>query len=144
MGIQSLSGSQINDALKLQYRVYLCGDKSMIQPSLEYIPDEQLEVGISDYQEYTADKPHYHAQNTEYNYVVCGCTKVIDLDTGEELQYEAGSLFVLAPNTRYASKHIAGTKMFFVKCPKGNDKIIVNIDNKLSAWMKSWDAPYGT
>jgi len=142
MSIISISGNQIEHAFQEKYRVYLCGDESMIQPELKYIPDEYLEIGISDYQKFTADKPHYHAQNTEYNFVVSGCTRVVNLETGEEHQYDAGSLFVIAPNTRYASKHNEGTKVFFVKCPKGNDKMLVEPDEGLLAWMTCWDACY--
>lgn len=142
MGMQSIHGNEIAAALQRNYRVYLCGDKSMIQPELAYLPDEQLEIGISDYAEYTADLPHVHTRNHEYNFVVCGCTKVLELDTGEEREFEAGSLYVFSPNTRHVCKHTAGTKEFFVKCPKGNDKMPVEVTEAIAEWMRAWDADY--
>ena len=142
MAISIITGQQLKAALSKDYRVYLCGDESMIQPQLEHIPDDYLEIGTSDYREFTADKPHYHKTNHEYNYVVKGCVRVINLDTEEQYEFGEDSLFVISPNTRYAGKNKAGTRVFFVKCPKGNDKMLAEVTPQLEKWMESWDAEY--
>ena len=143
MAIEVIRGEALKKALDKHYRVYLCGDKSMIQPELEYIPDDYLEIGTSDYREFTADKPHYHKSNHEYNYVVRGCVKVVDIEKGEEYTFEEDSLFVIPPNTAYAGKNKAGTRVFFVKCPKGNDKMLVEkVPDAVAEWLKSWEAEY--
>lgn len=141
MSIQHIHGSEIHNALSKIYRVYLCGDKHMIQPELTYLPDDQLEIGISEYSAFTADKPHLHTRDVEYNYVICGCTKVLNLETMEETEYEAGSLFIVSPNTPYASKHLGNTRIFFVKCPKGNDKVLADYTQDVENWLSAWNYP---
>ena len=56
MAINVIHGQTLSDALENKYRLYLCGDKSMVQPELEYVPDDNIEIGISQYTEFTADK----------------------------------------------------------------------------------------
>ena len=142
MAIKVINGEELKAALEKDYRIYLCGDEGMIQPEFAHIPDDFMEIGTSSYKEFTADKPHVHTRNHEYNYVVKGCVRVINLDTGEEFEFGEDSLFVITPNTRYAGKNMAGTRVFFVKYPKGNDKVVVDVPQNVKEWLNSWEAEY--
>ena len=135
--IDCICGKEIASALEDSYRVYLCGNLQNPQ-ALKWIHDENNEVGISFYKKYTADQPHFHAKATEYNYVISGSTKLLLIDEQEEVLYDAGSIFVLPPMTKYATKHLAGTKILFFKSPGGNDKSLVQVNPALKKWMDSW------
>ena len=130
-------GKEIASALDDSYRVYLCGDLQKPQ-SFKWIHDENNEVGISFYKMYTVDQPHFHTKATEYNYIICGSTKLLLIDSQKEYLFEAGSIFVLPPMTKYATKHLAGTKVLFFKSPGGNDKNLVEMDSTLKNWLHSW------
>lgn len=133
-----IKGSEIKKALEQQYRIYLCGGDH-IKQSLPCLLDEQLEIGISDYAEFTADKPHYHTRATEYNFVVKGSSKVLMIETGEEQLFEEGSIYVLDANTKYACKNAPGTMIYFIKCPGGNDKQVIATTDDIINWLSSWD-----
>lgn len=135
--MQYITGNELNQALQSNYRVYLCGDLKMPQ-NMRWIHDEQMEVGMSLYKEFTAGKPHFHAIATEYNYVISGKMKLLLIDENREYIFEEGSLIVIPPNTKYASKHLGGTRILFIKKPGGNDKNLVEMNNKLNDWLKAW------
>lgn len=135
--MEVIHGSNIQKALETVYRVYLCGDLKQPQ-DLQWVYDERNELGISQYKHFTADRPHYHSTATEYNYVICGKTKVLLIDEKREFLLEPGSLFVLPPMTKYATKHLGDTKILFFKSPGGNDKQIIAIDDTLQDWLKTW------
>jgi len=135
--MEYIMGRELNRALQSDYRVYLCGNLHKPQ-SMKWIPDSQLEIGTSCYKSFTADKPHFHDTATEYNYVASGTTKVLLIEENQEFVFEAGSLFVIPPHTEYASKHLEGTQILFIKNPGGNDKKLVDINETLADWLKSW------
>jgi mannose-6-phosphate isomerase-like protein (cupin superfamily) len=137
--INYFMGDELNALLKRQYRIYMCGDLERPQEIAECIRDEKLEIGTSLYESFTADTPHYHARATEYNFVVRGCVRVFLYDTKERLEFKEGSLFVLPPGTKYASKSAPGTQVLFIKCPGGNDKTLYDYDDGLRDWLKEWD-----
>lgn len=132
-------GAYLENILKEKYRVYLCGDLATPQETLECIYDDKLEVGTSYYSEFTADAPHYHTHATEYNFVVSGRVKLFLFDKNESYEFEQGSLYVLPPNTRYATKNAPGTQVLFIKCPGGMDKVLYEADGPLQGWLGSWD-----
>ncbi len=132
-----IKGHEIQNALKSTYRVYLCGDLKQPQ-DLQWIHDEKNEIGISYYKSFTADQPHYHTAATEYNYIISGKSKILFIDEGKELILEPGSLFVLPPMTKYASKHFENTKILFFKSPGGNDKRVITVDDVLKNWLSAW------
>ena len=137
--MQYISGDTIFDALSRSYRVYLCGDLKQPQ-DMRWIHDDKNEVGISQYKDFTADKPHYHSAATEYNFVLSGCSKVFLPAEGKEYTFEAGSLFIFPPMTEYASKHMGGTTILFFKSPGGNDKHLIDVTPELETWLASWQA----
>ncbi|MDR2671358.1 MAG: cupin domain-containing protein [Oscillospiraceae bacterium] len=137
-GIQFLPGDDITEALAQRHRVYLCGDLEFPQTGLPCLPDDKLEIGVSHYKTFQADTPHVHPRDMEYNYVLRGKVKIYLLDEKREYEFTEGSLFVIAPNTPYASKGYADTRVLFVKCPGGNDKQCLEADGALADWMRAW------
>lgn len=135
--MEFIYGSDIQKALETAYRVYLCGDLKQPQ-DLQWIHDGKNELGISCYKQFTADQPHYHTTATEYNYIISGKSRVLLIEEGKEFLLEAGSLFVLPPMTKYASKHLDNTTILFFKSPGGNDKQIIDVDNTLKTWLGAW------
>lgn len=132
-------GKQISDALDKKYRVYLCGNLSRPQRELECINDSNIEIGTSYYKEFTSDKPHVHSRITEYNYVLQGKVKLLLIADNREYEFDKDSLFIIPPNTEYVSKNQADTRLLFIKSPGGNDKSLVEVDDRVLAWMQSWD-----
>ena len=102
--------------------------------------DDDIEIGISHYRVFTADKPHMHPVATEHSYVLQGSMKMRVLDgSGEELRFDAGDFFVLRPGVGYATKNAADTKILFIKAPGINDKTEVEIDEETARWLSSWE-----
>lgn len=135
--MELIHGDILHQALDKSYRVYLCGDLKKPQ-ELEWIYDAKNEIGISFYKKFTADHPHFHTNATEYNYIISGSSKILLIDEQKEITLEAGSIFVIPPLTRYASKHQAGTQILFFKSPGGNDKELVDATESLQMWLQSW------
>ena len=129
----------IDDALAKEYRQYLTGHLKRPQPYLQHI-DDDTEVGISLYQEFTADQPHVHPVVTEHGYVLSGCVRCRILDgSGTEMEFHEGDYFLLRPGEAHATKNAAGTKVLFFKVPGMNDKTLVDVDEDTREWLASWD-----
>ncbi len=136
---QLIRGTEINRALKKQYRQYLCGHLKKPQPFLEYIEDD-IEVGISHYQDFQADQPHVHPVCVEHTYVLEGCVRFRLLDgSGEMFELRQGDFFILPSNTPYATKNAAGTRVLFIKAPGINDKQLIEVDQETEKWLSAWD-----
>ena len=139
MSINFIAGEQISKALMETFRVYLCGNLILPQPELRWIHDEHIEVGISRYASFVADTPHLHKCATEYNYILTGMSKILFVEDDEERTVEQGSLFVVPPNTKYATKHLANIQILFWKVPGGNDKHLIDITSQLKDWIETWE-----
>lgn len=137
--IELIRSEEIAHALSHEYRQYLTGHLQREQPHLQHI-DDDIEIGISFYREFTADKPHMHPIATEHSYILQGCLRLRLLD-GSNMEYEfhKGDLFVLRPSVGYATKCAPDTKILFIKSPAGNDKTLIEPDRKTEEWLKSWD-----
>lgn len=128
----------LNAALDKNYRQYLTGHLQIPQPDLAFI-ESDIEIGISHYRKFTADKPHLHPVCTEHAFVLEGALKIRLLDgSGEEYLINAGDFFVLEPGQAYAAKNIAGTKILFIKSPGLNDKTLVEVDADTKKWLEEW------
>lgn len=136
-----IKNSDIEAGLEAFGRVYLCGNLKKAN-GVEHIQTEDYEIGMSDYSEYTFEKAHLHASNREFNYVVKGAIKVFLLSEKKEYLFSQGDLFVINTNEPYVSKCLEGTRTLFSKFPGGNDKVLVDVDDNLINWGKSWDAIY--
>ena len=136
-----IKNSDIESGLEAFGRVYLCGNLKKAN-GVEHIMTDGYEIGISDYSEYTFEKPHLHAFNREFNYVIKGAIKVFMLNEKTEYLFSQGDLFVINANEPYVRKCIKGTRTIFSKFPGGDDKVLVDMDDNLMNWGKSWDTVY--
>ncbi|WP_312102870.1 cupin domain-containing protein [Pygmaiobacter massiliensis] len=135
---KKLTAIAINDALKGTTRQYLAGHLKLPQ-NLDHIDDTNIEIGVTDYKEYTVEAPHWHKVAYEYQYMISGETKYLDVDTGEETYYVAGDFYRIDPETKYAQKSLGGTTILFIKTPPGNDKVVVDANNDVQKWLEKWD-----
>lgn len=136
--IAFLSGQEIESALNKEYRQYLAGDLKKEQAHLPFIYDD-IEVGMSYYQKFTADTPHMHPIATEHGYILQGAVRVMRLDKHEEHEFRTGDFFVIQKGIPYASKCNAETKVLFIKAPGTNDKTVVDVDEATTKWLSAWD-----
>ncbi|MBQ8791721.1 MAG: cupin domain-containing protein [Ruminiclostridium sp.] len=137
--INIIKKDALDEALSKKYRLYLTGRLQKPQNELQFIEDD-IEVGISRYDVFTADTPHMHPVATEHAYVLEGSIRVRLLDGSEkEFEVNAGDFFVLRPGIPYATKNKEGTKVLFIKSPEGNDKTVVEADEKTKEWLGSWN-----
>lgn len=126
-------------ALQHEYRQYLSGHLMREQPFLQHVEND-VEVGVSQYREFTADRPHVHPTAIEHGYILQGSVKVRLLDgSNEEYQFNEGDFFVIHPGIGYASKNAINTKVLFIKAPAGNDKVLLPVDAETQVWLMAWD-----
>jgi len=135
---RKINGASIQDALAKTTRQYLTGQLKLPQ-ELSHIDDGNVEIGITEYKSYTSEAPHWHKVAYEYQYMISGETKYIDVESGEEMYYTAGDFFRIEPHTRYAQKSKAGTTILFIKTPPGNDKVAMDTSDYVQAWLESWE-----
>lgn len=135
---KKITSTAIDDALKSTMRQYFVGSLKLPQ-ELEHIDDSNIEIGITDYKVYTPELPHWHKVAYEYQYMISGETKYLDIVSGEETSYAAGDFYRIEPETKYAQKSIGGTTIIFIKTPPGNDKVTVEVDSRTKAWLEKWD-----
>ena len=132
-----IMGFDLSEALKTADRVYLCGDLKR-QQDLKWIHDTGIEIGVSHYKDFASDRPHFHAHATEYNFVMDGASKVLLIDEKKEYLFEKGSLFIISPGVKYASKHVGDTKVLFIKNPGGDDKQLIEAGENVKHWLSEW------
>lgn len=137
-GIEVLNRRAIEASLEGSTRQYLTGTLHRPQ-ELEHVEDADLEMGLSDYSENTADQPHIHPRAREYQYVITGRALIRELATGRTHELSAGDFYVIHPGTAYAQKSVAGTRILFVKHPAGNDKSVVTVDDETARWLANLD-----
>jgi len=135
---RKLAAPAISDAFKDTTRQYLAGNLKLPQ-ELEHIDDRNIEIGITDYKAYAKEAPHWHKVAYEYQYMISGKTKYLDVETGEETHYEAGDFYRIDPETKYAQKSLQGTRILFVKTPPGNDKVSLEASEEVQKWLDRWE-----
>lgn len=131
-------GDELNKKLKKQKRVYLCG-KFEHPDILSAIETNGLEIGISQYPNYTAELPHIHTWNYEYNYVIEGSVKVYVFSEKMEYCFQSGDMYLIEPDMAYITKAAENTRVLFIKDPGGNDKKLVHISQPIRKWMENWN-----
>lgn len=135
--ITSVNNHEIKNALVGLTRQYFAGNLKKEQ-NLPFVRDERLEIGITNYEQYTEELAHYHTEATEYQYMVRGWTKYLDLDTGIEYEFKSGDFYTICPETKYAQKAKKGTTIIFIKVPSINDKqLVVDVDESVKNWYAS-------
>lgn len=133
-----LSNENIEKSLQGNTRQYLVGQLKLPQ-ELEHIDDQNIEIGITDYNEYFIEQPHWHKVAYEYQYVISGETKYLNLTDNSEHYYKKGDFFRIDPHTTYAQKSVSGTRILFIKTPPGNDKISVKANEGTTKWLIKWE-----
>lgn len=137
--LEYIRKEELDKALKHEYRQYLAGKLMREQKYLRHI-DDDIEIGVSYYEEFTADKPHMHPVATEHGYILQGSMRMRILDgSNNEFQFLAGDFFVLRPGVAYATKNAADTKILFIKSPGINDKTVIELNDEIQEWLSSWD-----
>lgn len=137
--VEYIRCDELEKAFEHSYRLYLTGHLQREQTYLKHIEDD-IEVGMSDYREFTADVPHVHPIATEHGYVLSGKVRIRFFgDAVEEEEFSEGDYYLIRPGVCHASKNMDGTKILFIKAPGGNDKTPITVDEDTEAWLKSWD-----
>ena len=131
-----IKNADIEEVLKGVSRQYLAGNLKRPQ-ELEFVRDNQLEIGITDYSEYTTERVHFHAKAVEYQYMLSGWTKYMDVETGKEYEFKKGDFYCIEKNTTYAQKSKKGTRILFVKVPSINDKNVVETSAAIKEWYEA-------
>lgn len=139
--IEIIKNSQIQAALENNHRQYLVGDLKLPQ-QLEHIRDGEVEMGITAYECFKVETPHFHPVVTEYQTMLSGTAKYVDLAQGKEYLVEAGDVFVIRPDTPYLQKSPKGAVILFFKHPGGNDKTPVPMTEQMERWAADWDAAW--
>lgn len=134
--IIKINNQDIEQVLKGVSRQYLAGDLKRPQ-ELEFVKDEHLEIGITDYDVYTTEVVHCHTEAVEYQYMLLGWTKYMDVDTGIEYEFKKGDFYCIEKNTTYAQKSKKGTRILFIKVPSINDKHLVETSDIIKMWYET-------
>ncbi|MBG0739019.1 cupin domain-containing protein [Paeniglutamicibacter antarcticus] len=137
-GVGVVRSSAIEESLTGNQRQYLAGPLGRPQ-DLEHLPYGDVEVGMSSYPVDTADQPHLHPQQREYQYILNGCALLLNLDTGQIHVLRTGDFYVVEPGVAHAQKQEAGTRILFFKHPAGNDKVLIDPDAELTGWLENLD-----
>lgn len=137
--LEIIRGAALDYALGKEYRQYLTGHLQRPQAHLKHV-DDDIEIGISHYREFTADTPHMHPVATEHSYVLQGSVKMLLFgEEPREYQLNAGDFFVLRPGNGYATKNAPDTKVLFIKSPGINDKTLVPVTEDVKKWLSTWE-----
>ncbi|MGL4451040.1 MAG: cupin domain-containing protein [Sarcina sp.] len=132
-----IKSEELNEAFESNQRQYLTGMLAKEQ-FLNYIKDENVEIGMSRYKEYNYEKPHYHTEVAEYHLILKGETKYVNIEENKELVFKEGDFYIIRPNTTYIQKSLEGTELMFIKVPGKNDKVSVPSNEKIDKWFISW------
>lgn len=124
----------IEEAFDGERRQYFVGNLKKPQ-NLPFLLSENVEVGLTSYDEFTVEPAHRHSMAREYAYMVAGRTQYLDPDTKEIYEFETGDFYAVNPGTTYAQKSEAGTKILFVKEPSIDDKDLVEMDEETRRWL---------
>lgn len=133
--IIKIENHEIETILQKVSRQYLVGDLQRPQ-ELSFIKDNNLEVGITDYKEYSTEPVHYHTDAVEYQYMLSGWTKYMDPESETEYEFKKGDFYCIEKNTIYAQKSKKGTRILFIKVPSINDKTVIEAGDKIKEWYE--------
>ncbi len=129
---------EIESALDKEKRQYLVGNLAFPQFLMNRIKGD-IEIGISYYEYFTADKPHVHPVCTDYSYVLDGQVKIMLLDGSMETHtFNKGDFYMIPPGQPHVTKNCEGTKILFIKSPGMNDKTIVDVGQDVLDWLSKW------
>ncbi|WP_423800711.1 NUDIX domain-containing protein [Neobacillus sp. SAB-20_R2A] len=134
--IMMIQNGDIELALSETTRQYLVGQLGRPQ-MLKHIDDSQIEIGITSYDNFISEVPHYHLQAHEYQYMISGMTEYMDVETGEGYQFKKGDFYKIPPGVKYAQRSKPGTTILFIKTPPGNDKQNLDVTDTIAQWLRT-------
>ncbi len=129
-----IKNEAIQQSLQNTTRQYFAGNLKQAQ-ILDFIKNEEVEIGITSYKDYSSELPHKHGVAMEYQYMISGRTQYLDLDTGETHEFIKGDFFAIYPGTTYAQRAKPGTEILFIKVPSINDKQVIAADVNVEKWL---------
>jgi hypothetical protein len=129
MGFKGINGIEINNILENFGRQYLVGNLGRPQ-KLEHIQNDKIEIGITYYDKFTNENPHWHPQQDEYQLMLEGETIYTDSLSKEKYTYKKDDFYYIEPFTCYLQESKAGTKILFIKIPTVNDKTVCRYCDK--------------
>lgn len=136
--MEYITADELTYAFAHSYRHYLTGNLTRPQPDLKHFEDD-IEIGMSEYLEFTADLPHVHPVATEHCYVLSGAVRVRCFEQEmSEHEFQAGDFFMIRPGIPHASKNAPGTRILFIKSPGTNDKTLFEVDADTNRWLMCW------
>lgn len=109
--MKTINNNEIEQALIKTSRIYLSG-KLTGENLIREISDTNTEIGISSYNSFSVDKPHYHEFNREFNYILDGELKVFLIDEKREYHLKKGDLYVFDVGEKYIVKTKKTQKFF--------------------------------
>ena len=139
--IKHFKSEDIDNALSLNGHQYVVGN--LARPQIfEHLHDENVNVGIGVHNEFDWEEPHYHTISNEYQYVIDGEAKYVDIDNNIEYHVKKGDFFVVTKGTKYMLKAQKGAKILFFKYPAVNDKILIELTKDMFRWVVNWETPW--
>ena len=132
----TISSSDLEDTLSKEGRQYLVGNLKLPQ-MLQHVHSDNIEIGISDYEDNEIENAHFHPEQTEYQLVLWGKTEYLDLDLREIFCFSGGDFYCIKPFTKYAQRIYGKTRILFIKTPAINDKVLIEHDPFTSEWLES-------
>ena len=91
-----LDKNEIESAFCGERRQYFAGNLKKPQ-NLPFIRSENVEMGLTSYDTFTAEPPHRHSVATEYQYMVAGRTQYMDTETGKVYEFKRSGRERLMP-----------------------------------------------
>ena len=129
-----IDASDIEESLCDVSREYLVGNLSRPQ-SLSHIFANELEIGISDYKEFSVEPAHTHSECNEYQYVLSGYTEYLNIDTNKIHKFKKGDFYFIPKGVKYVQKAKAGTRILFIKTPSKNDKLLLESTKEITNFI---------
>lgn len=137
-GFKLIQNDKIIRAFEESTRQYLVGDLKKPQ-LIQHFKDVDIEIGITKYDRFQFEAPHYHTSATEYQYMLDGLTEYLDLETNETFVFKKGDFYKINPYTHYTQRSKEGTSILFIKSPGLNDKVNLEITDNIRKWA---DTPF--
>ncbi len=134
-GFIKICREEIEESLIGTSRQYIVGDLQKPQ-QLNHIQNEDVEIGITNYNEYATEVVHRHNKVTEYQYMLDGWTIYKDIETGEEFEFKKGDFYCIKSGTTYAQKSKKGTRILFIKVPSIDDKEQMELTEEIKKWYE--------
>lgn len=135
---------EIEKALDTKYRQYLTGKVQFTDNMDNYI--SYVETGISRYDSFRVDQPHYHRTTAEHYYILEGAQKIVDINKQSEIEVKQGDFVFIPAGTKHVTKNKPGTRIFFVKAPEGKDKILLGKNDadffNFIEWKEKYDSMF--